>query len=127
MTRETSNKLSAKKEQMKKTKKAEELSKKKKQHIDSDDEGDDDFISESDSDEMDVHEYRKFLNKIFPSKHLDKKVAAGEKIKKIYEKLEEADEEWETDDDEESILVQKQKLKLKPRKLVNQENQKIKN
>ena len=102
MTRETSNKLSAKKEQMKKTKKAEELSKKKKQHIDSDDEGDDDFISESDSDEMDVHEYRKFLNKIFPSKHLDKKVAAGEKIKKIYEKLEEADEEWETDDDEES-------------------------
>jgi ATP-dependent Lon protease len=100
MTREISNKLSAKKEQMKKSKKAEELSKKKKQHIDSDDEGGDDFISESDSDEMDVHEYRKFLKKIFPSKHLDKKVAAGEKIKKIYEKLEEADEEWETDDDE---------------------------
>jgi ATP-dependent Lon protease len=102
MTRENSNKLSVKKEQMKKTKKAEELSKKKKQHVDSDDEGDD-FISESDSDEMDVHEYRKFLSKIFPSKHLDKKVAAGEKIKKIYQKLEEADEEeeWETDDDEE--------------------------
>ena len=102
MTRENSNKLSAKKEQMKKsTKKTEELSKKKKQHIDSDDEGDD-FISESDSDEMDVHEYRKFLSKIFPSKHLDKKIAAGEKIKKIYEKLQEDDEEeWETDEDEE--------------------------
>jgi ATP-dependent Lon protease len=102
MTRENSNKLSVKKEQMKKTNKAEELSKKKKQHIDSDDEGDD-FISESDSDEMDVHEYRKFLSKIFPSKHLDKKVAAGEKIKKIYKKLEAADEEeeWETDDDDE--------------------------
>jgi ATP-dependent Lon protease len=101
MTRENSNKLSVKKEQMKKNNKAEELSKKKKQHIDSDDEGDD-FISESDSDEMDVHEYRKFLSKIFPSKHLDKKVAAGEKIKKIYKKLEQADEEeeWETDDDE---------------------------
>jgi len=77
MTRENSNKLSAKKEQMKKNnKKTEEVSKKKKQHIDSDDEGDD-FISESDSDEMDVHEYRKFLSKIFPSKHLDKKIAAG--------------------------------------------------
>ena len=105
MTRENSNKLSAKKEQMKKsTKKTEELSKKKKLHIDSDDEGDD-FISESDSDEMDVHEYRKFLSKIFPSKHLDKKIAAGEKIKKIYEKLQEDDEkdeeEWETDEDEE--------------------------
>jgi len=102
MTRENSNKLSAKKEQMKKsTKKIEELSKKKKQHVDSDDEGDD-FISESDSDEMDVHEYRKFLSKIFPSKHLDKKIAAGEKIKKIYEKLQEDDEEeWETDEDDE--------------------------
>ena len=102
MTREISNKLSAKKEQMKNTKKAEELSKKKKKVVDSDDDGDD-FISESDSDEMDVHEYRKFLSKIFPSKHLDKKVAAGEKIKKIHKNLEKADddEEWETDDDEE--------------------------
>jgi ATP-dependent Lon protease len=102
MTRENSNKLSTKKEQMKQsTKKTEELSKKKKQHVDSDDEGDD-FISESDSDEMDVHEYRKFLSKIFPSKHLDKKIAAGEKIKKIYKKLQEDDEEdWETDNDDE--------------------------
>jgi len=102
MTRENSNKLSAKKEQMKKTKKTEELSKKKKQHVDSDDEGDD-FISESDSDEMDIHEYRKFLSKLFPSKHLDKKIEAGEKIKKIHKKLQEADEdeEWETDEDDE--------------------------
>jgi len=101
MTRENSNKLSAKKEQMKKSKKTEELSKKKKKVVDSDDDGDD-FISESDSDEMDVHEYRKFLSKIFPSKHLDKKIAAGEKIKQIHKDLEEADdnEEWETDDDE---------------------------
>jgi len=100
MTRENSNKLSAKKEQMKKSKKTEELSKKKKKVVDSDDDGDD-FISESDSDEMDVHEYRKFLSKIFPSKHLDKKIAAGEKIKKIHKELEDADddEEWETDDD----------------------------
>jgi ATP-dependent Lon protease len=101
MTREISNKLSAKKEQMKNTKKTEELSKKKKKVVDSDDDGDD-FISESDSDEMDVHEYRKFLSKIFPSKHLDKKVAAGEKIKKIHKQIEQADddEEWETDDDD---------------------------
>jgi len=102
MTRETSTKLSAKKEQMKNTKKTEELSKKKKKVVDSDDDGDD-FISESESDEMDVHEYRKFLSKIFPSKHLDKKIAAGEKIKKIHKDLEDADdeEEWESDDDDE--------------------------
>lgn len=82
MTRENSNKLSAKKEQTKKNNKMEDNSKKQKKHVDSDDE-DDNFVSESDSDEMDVHEYRKFLSKIFPSKHLDKKISAGERIKKF--------------------------------------------
>jgi ATP-dependent Lon protease len=118
MTRENPNKLSTKKEQMKKSKKTEELSKKKKKVVDSDDEGDD-FISESDSDEMDVHEYRKFLSKIFPSKHLDKKIAAGEKVKKIYNDLEEdEEEEWETDDeedeeDEEDEIITRSKAKAK--------------
>lgn len=101
MTRDTSNKLSAKKEQMKKSKKVEELSKKKKLNVDSDD--DDDRNSETDSDEMDVHEYRKFLSTIFPSKHLDKKIAAGERLKNKLSKNvndEESEEEWETDDDE---------------------------
>jgi ATP-dependent Lon protease len=116
MTRETSNKLSAKKEQMKKSKKIEELSKKKKVNVESDDDGDD-FISESDSDEMDVHEYRKFLSKIFPSKHLDKKIAAGEKIKKIQRDLEDEDddEDWETDDDddERSEIITRSKAKNK--------------
>ena len=139
MTREISNKLSAKKEQMKNTKKTEELSKKKKKVVDSDDDGDD-FISESDSDEMDVHEYRKFLSKIFPSKHLDKKVAAGEKIKKIHKELEEADEdeEWETDDDEEYeededdddeeiITRSKAKAKAKAKTKSNAKDKKTKN
>jgi len=131
MTRENSNKLSVKKEQMKKSKKTEELSKKKKKVVDSDDDGDD-FISESDSDEMDVHEYRKFLSKIFPSKHLDKKIAAGEKIKKIYEKLEEddEDEEWETDDDEEyeddeedeDEIITRSKAKAKAKSKSNAKN-----
>jgi ATP-dependent Lon protease len=137
MTREISNKLSAKKEQMKNTKKAEELSKKKKKVVDSDDDGDD-FISESDSDEMDVHEYRKFLSKIFPSKHLDKKVAAGEKIKKIHKQLEEADEdeEWETDDDEEyeededdddEEIITRSKAKAKAKSKSNAKDKKPKN
>jgi ATP-dependent Lon protease len=45
---------------------------------------DTDSSSESDSendDEMDVHEYRKFLSKIFPSKHLTNKIKAGKKLK----------------------------------------------
>jgi ATP-dependent Lon protease len=121
MTRDNSKKLSTKKEQMKKSKKSEEISKKKKLNVESDDDGDD-FISESDSDEMDPHEYRKFLSKIFPSKHLDKKIAAGEKIKKIYKDLEEADEEeWETDDDEDddedrSEIITRSKSKSKSKK-----------
>jgi ATP-dependent Lon protease len=138
MTREISNKLSAKKEQMKNTKKTEELSKKKKKVVDSDDDGED-FISESDSDEMDVHEYRKFLSKIFPSKHLDKKVAAGEKIKKLHKQLEEADddEEWETDDDDEEYeededdddeeIITRSKAKAKAKSKTNTKDKKTKN
>jgi ATP-dependent Lon protease len=130
MARENTNKLSAKKEQMKKSKKTEELSKKKKLNVDSD--SDDDFISESDSDEMDVHEYRKFLSKIFPSKNLDKKVKAGEKIKKLKQQLDEVDEEWETEDDEESDddeseIVTRSKAKSKSKSKKNEKPEKSKN
>ena len=122
MTRDTTNKLSKKEQQSKKTKKSEEISKKKKKNITSDDDGDD-FISEDDSDEMDVHEYRKFLSKIFPSKDLNKKIAAGEKVKDIYKKLdkkhrdedsEESDNE-DDDDEEEIKKTTKSKSKLKPK------------
>jgi ATP-dependent Lon protease len=123
MTKESSNKLSAKKEQTKKNNKMEDRSKKQKKHVDSDDE-DDNFISESDSDEMDVHEYRKFLSKIFPSKHLDKKIAAVDKIKKIQKQLQEDDEEeWvscddddyddDDDEEEEEEIVTRSKAKTK--------------
>ena len=54
----------------------------KKSHQESDSDSDDSFISENDS-EMDSHEYRKFVSKIFPSKHMDKKIKAGEKLKKV--------------------------------------------
>jgi ATP-dependent Lon protease len=119
MTRDTSNKLS-KKEQIKKTKKSEEISKKKKKNVTSDDDGDD-FISEDDSDEMDVHEYRKFLSKIFPSKDLNKKIAAGEKVKDIYKKLDkkhkdEDSEHSDEDSHQEIIEKHKSKSKLNPKK-----------
>jgi ATP-dependent Lon protease len=130
MTKETSNKLSAKKEQTKKTNKMEDKVKKHKKHVDSDDD-DENFISESESDEMDVHEYRKFLSKIFPSKHLDKKIATGERIKKIQKQLEAEDEEewvscddddeyYEDDEDDEEIITRskskaKSKAKSKPK------------
>jgi len=93
MTRESNN-LITKKEQSKKTKKTEDKTKKQKKIVDSDDDDDcNDFISESDSDEMDVHEYRKFLSKIFPSKHLNNKINAGEQIKNLQKQLEEEDDD----------------------------------
>ncbi len=65
-----------------------EMATKKKQVADSD--SDDGGESNSDDDEMDVHEYRKFLSQIFPSKHLSNKIKAGEKLKKV---IEEEDDE----------------------------------
>jgi ATP-dependent Lon protease len=91
MTRDNKTKLTKnnakneKNEKNKYNKKDEDLKNKKKKNNHSD--SDDDYFSESDSDydndELDVHEYRKFLAKIFPSKHIDNKIKAGEKIKKI--------------------------------------------
>lgn len=78
MSRDNKSKLS-KKEQNKRSKKNDDSSQKKKKNIESDS---DSFIeSESETDEMDQHEYRKFLKKIFPSKHIENKIKAGEKLK----------------------------------------------
>ena len=138
MARDSQNKLS-KKEQNKRSKKQEELSKKKKKitNPDSDNDG-----SDSENDEMDIHEYRKFLSKIFPSKHLNNKIKTGDKLKKVTEeiesddeeevkpkkklskkskKVEESEEEWETESDEDKeLLVKKSKNNKK-----NKKNKKI--
>jgi ATP-dependent Lon protease len=82
MTKDTQPK-SNKKEIITRSAKAREDKKRNiKKHIDSDT---DNGSSESDNDDMNAHEYRKFLSKIFPSKHLNKKIKAGEKLKKTLE------------------------------------------
>jgi ATP-dependent Lon protease len=89
MTRDSSNKL-FKKEQVKRSsgKKAEyNLRKKKDSHSDSDNNND----SDSEIDEMDIHELRKYVQKIFPSKHMSKKIKAGENLKNF--KCDRRDEE----------------------------------
>jgi ATP-dependent Lon protease len=63
------------------SKKKEEQNRKLKENESTDD-SDDNYISESDEDEIDMVEYRKFLAKIYPSKHINKKVEAGESLKK---------------------------------------------
>ena len=82
MPRDSQTKMS--KKEYNKSKKREEEAKKKKNSESSDD--DTSFYTDDDDDEMDVHEYRKFLKKMFPSKHLDKKIKAGEKLKKTIKK-----------------------------------------
>jgi ATP-dependent Lon protease len=136
MTRDSQTKLSNK-EQIKRSKKQVENNKKKKK-VESSDSDDNDYIeneTESD-DEMDVHEYRKFISKIFPSKYLNNKIKSGEKLKQKLEddytdessvddikskknnknknkknkKIEVSEEEWETETEiEEEILKKKSK------------------
>lgn len=84
------------------SKRIEEKNHKKKMVEDSSDD-DDSYCSTDTEEEMDVHEYRKFLSKLFPSKHLNNKIKSGEKVKEILnKKIEKQDvSEEDTEDDEE--------------------------
>jgi ATP-dependent Lon protease len=140
MTRDSSNKLS-KREQIKRSNKKAEADRKKKKNQDSD--SDDGKDSESEE-EMDMHEFRKYVQKIFPSKHLEKKIKAGEKLKDIVDEVNESDdsdykpkksskkkieeseseEVWETDESESEEERVSKKSKSKNNKK-NKKNKKI--
>lgn len=112
MPTDISNKLSNKGKNGSSNKR-DEINKRKKKNGNND--SDDDFI-DSENDEMDVHECRKFISKIFPSKHLNKKIMSGEKLKKIAQDIDteddESEEDWETDTEEdEEVTVKKGKNK----------------
>ena len=102
MPRDNKSKMSKKDNKV--SKKNEELSRKKKKNEESSDD-DTSYNTEDEEDEfMDEHEYRKFLQKMFPSKHLENKIASGNRLKKA---LKEADDEDEAEDDEERIRKHK--------------------
>jgi ATP-dependent Lon protease len=120
MPRESSTKLS-KREQIKRSNKKSESDRKQKKNQTSDS----DYSDESESDdEVDMHEFRKYVQKIFPSKHMEKKIKAGEKLKKIVDDEKpkknkkvvesESEEEWETESDNES--KKKRHTKKQPQK-----------
>ena len=98
MSRDSKTKMT--KNETNKNKKKYEDVKQKKKIIESDDD-ESIYSDEEEEDEMDVHEYRKFLKDIFPSKHLDNKIKAGERIKKYIKEEEEDDEEEEEEEEEE--------------------------
>ena len=103
MSTDTKSKIT-RREQKNKSKKMDELSQRKKNNKQSD--SDDNNSSDSESEEMDPIEYRKFLSTIFPSKHLNKKIKAGEKLKKCIEEI-----EYEDDSDSDSEYVPPKKTK----------------
>jgi ATP-dependent Lon protease len=98
------------------TKKVKEPVQKKKKVESSDSEGDNGSNDDEDEDEMDETEYRKFLSKIFPSKHLDKKIAAGTRLKKKIQELEEGEEE-EDEEEEEEVEKRPRKKDSKKKKV----------
>ena len=99
------------------TKKVKEPVQKKKKVESSDSEGDNGSNDDEDEDEMDETEYRKFLSKIFPSKHLDKKIAAGTRLKKKIQELEEGEEEEAEEEEEEEVEKRPRKKDSKKKKV----------
>ncbi len=107
-------------------------------HSDSDSNSDNSSRSSNDGD-MDVNEFRKYLQKIFPSKHMDQKVKALEKLNKSNKKEKENNSPkksnkylddndiWGTDSDDEeepkkSVKKSNKKHLKKGRRNVNDEN-----
>ena len=90
---------------------------KKNRDSDSSSSSESDSDSESGDEKMDEHEYRKFISKMFPSKHIDKKVKAGERVKQKLSKYSEEEnasneeEVWETESDDSDYSEEKEKGK----------------
>ena len=84
------------------------------------------YSDEESEAEMDQHEYRKFLQKIFPSKHLENKIKAGKRLKKVltdsdYEPSVDTEEDEEDDSD---YIPKKQTNKIKNKTRKEQESSK---
>ena len=87
----------------------------KKKLVKNSDSDNDEFLSD-DEVEMDQTEYRKFLNKIFPSKYLTKKINEEKSKKEVNNEVDDDDEddedEWETESEEEIPVKKSKKTKV---------------
>ncbi len=90
--------------------------KRKKSNQDPSDDDNSYHSDESDEgEEIDIHEYRKFLKKLYPSKHLDNKIKAGERLKnklkniktKNSKKGDDNSDEDECDEDDDETVDEK--------------------
>jgi len=118
MPRDNQTKMS--KNDKKISKKREE--RKRKQNNSSDDDAS--FYTDDDSEgEIDPQEYRKFLKQMFPSKHLDKKIKAGDRLKKALED-DEVSSETEEDEEDPTKKTKKDIKKSKAEKINSKKLQK---
>ena len=118
--------MSSKDNQIKNNKKNNQVMKKEKDRVckaseKSDSDSDYTSCSDEEEDELNVHEYRKYLTKMFPSKHLNEKIKSGEKLKKMLKKesdeVGDDDEEWEEE-------INKKSSKKKGAKIPDKNNKK---
>jgi ATP-dependent Lon protease len=87
-------------------------------------ESDEDSLYTSDSEEneeLDETEYRKFLSKLFPSKHLDNKIKAGNQLKKVLK--EEMEKEYKKSKDEKKTKSKEEKVKTKSKNKKSEESE----
>jgi len=119
MPKDAQAKMTKKESNKKNINKREESNKRRKLNESSDDDAS--FYSDDESeDEMDVQEYRKFLKKIFPSKHLDNKIKAGSRLKNVLNKSEkESNEEDSIQDDS---VEEEEPKRIITRSFANQTN-----
>jgi ATP-dependent Lon protease len=110
MPKDLQPKVSKKSSSTKKKEEAARLKKRKDESSDSDFIDDDDEDDDEDE-EIDMQEYREFLAKTFPSKHLDKKVKAGKKLKEVLE------------DDSEQDNKDKRTKNVKKKNIVEEESE----
>jgi ATP-dependent Lon protease len=119
MGRDTQSKSAANQERIRRSKRLAEQNKTKKRsgnfdNSSTDEESYDEDDNDSENEEIDIHEYRKYISQIFPSKHMNQKVKAGERLKKVFKEENKAPvknskkvkkielSESESEDDEES-------------------------
>ena len=115
----------SKKESNKYKKTKDEAKNKKKSAESSDD--DNSFYTDDDEDDINIHEYRKMLKQMFPSKHLDNKIKAGEQLKKTLKNLkEEEDKEKEKETKEKDAEGTKNKKRIQTQVTQNNNQKKAK-
>ena len=95
-------------------KKMDELKRRRKSGNISDSSSNSDNDSDNSENEMDTLEYKKFLAKLFPSKHINKQISSGEKLKKklspqllknIVKKNKNKNKKYEEESEEEDISL----------------------